>query len=553
MKIIALLFWRLEFFVLNRISFKFYLTFILLASWLNVSCQSDFNYEITLVPVKVNNLPGLHSYAYAQHQGKWLIIGGRKDGLHSRQPFTSFPASQNNTDIFVVDVANNQIWSSPVSLLPTAIKEQLQSTNMNFFQDEETLYITGGYGFSATLTNHITYPYLTSVNVPDLLAAIQNSETITPYFKQIQDNLFAVTGGHLKKLDGVFYLVGGHRFDGRYNPMGNPTFTQDYTNQIRKFTIENSGDLLTYSNYSAITDPVHLRRRDYNLLPQIFPNGEQGFTISSGVFQINADLPFLYPVDITAKDYTPVTTFNQYLSNYHSAVACLFDARTNNMHSLFFGGMSQYYYQNENLIQDDLVPFVKTISRLTRDANGNLTEYQLQVEMPSLSGASAEFIPNLNLPHYSNKVFKLSEISQDKFMIGHIYGGINSTALNPFSDNQTNLTSADNTIYEVWLAVNPLSVNEFEIDGENPYNIRVSPNPFTNELYVKFFANKPLKASYILSNNLGQIVLKSETKLFLNGENTMTIKVDIKDNSEQLFLTVIFDEKYYVTRRVIKE
>jgi hypothetical protein len=88
--------------------------------------QSNFNYEVSLIPATVSNLPGIHSYAYAQHQGKWLIIGGRKDGLHPRQPFNAFPASQNNTDIYVVDVVNNKFWSSTVNALPNGLKEQLQ-------------------------------------------------------------------------------------------------------------------------------------------------------------------------------------------------------------------------------------------------------------------------------------------------------------------------------------------------------------------------------------------------------------------------------------------
>jgi len=515
--------------------------------------QSNFNYEVSLIPATVSNLPGIHSYAYAQHQGKWLIIGGRKDGLHPRQPFNAFPASQNNTDLYVVDAVNNKFWSSTVNALPNGLKEQLQSTNMNFYQDEDTLYIIGGYGFSPTSNDHITYPYLTSINVPELITAIINNQSISPNFKQIQDNIFAVTGGHLKNLNGIFYLVGGHRFDGRYNPMGNPTYTQTYTNQIRKFSIDNSGTQLSYSNYTSITDPVHLRRRDYNLLAQIFPNGEQGFTISSGVFQINTDLPFLYPVDIKANSYTPVTTFNQYLSNYHSAVACLYDSTNNYMHSLFFGGMSQYYYQNGTLIQNDLVPFVKTISRLTRDADGNLTEYQLPVEMPALEGSSAEFIPNLNLPHYKNKVIKLNEISQNSFMTGHILGGIHSTALNPFSNNQTNLTSADNAIYEVWLTVQPLSINEYKIDGTNPYDISVYPNPFENSFNIKFHVNQAVNACYFITNNMGQIVLKSETMTYANKENTLEIQMNNKSKGEPFFITFVFDDKYYVTKKLIQK
>jgi hypothetical protein len=532
--------------------FKQILLLLILALSINAFGQSNFNYELSLVPVSVTKLPGLHSYAFAQHNGKWLIIGGRKDGLHARQPFNSFPASQNNTDIYVVDVTNNQIWTSSVNSLPTGLKEQLQSTNMNFYQDTDTLYIIGGYGFSATANDHITHPYLTSVNVSGLMSAIENNQSITPHFKQIQDNIFKVTGGHLKKLNGLFYLVGGHLFDGRYNPTGNPTFTQAYTNQIRKFEINNSGTQLSYSNYSTITDPVHLRRRDYNLLPQIFPNGEQGLTISSGVFQINADLPFLYPVDITGNGHTPVTTFNQYLSNYHSPVACMYDAQNNYMYSIFFGGMSQYYYQNGTLIQDNQVPFVKTISRLTRDSYGNLTEYQMPIEMPTLKGASAEFIPNLALAHYSNKVFKLNDIAQSSFKIGHIFGGISSPSLNPFSNNQTNTTSADNTIYEVWLTVNPISINEFEIDGRNPYQVEVFPNPLKNDFTVKFNIENSAKISYFITNNLGQLIQKTDNKIYSNGNNELEISLSKTTSSEALFLTVVFDNKYYVTKKLIR-
>ncbi len=515
--------------------------------------QSNFNYEVSLIPVSVSNLSGLQSYAFAQHQEKWLILGGRKDGLHARQPFNAFPESHNNTEIFVVDVVNNQLWSTSVNELPVSIKEQLQSTNMNFYQDADSLYIIGGYGFSATSDNHITHPFLTSINVPELITAIQNNQAITPCFKQIQHDIFAVTGGHLKKLNGLFYLIGGHRFDGRYNPMGNPTYIQEYTNQIRIFSINNSAQQLSYGNYSSITDPVHLRRRDYNLLPQIFPDHEQGFTISSGVFQLNADLPFLYPVDIKQNGYTPITSFNQYLSNYHCALACLYDSAGNNMHTLFFGGMSQYYYQDGNLIQDDLVPFVKTVSRLTRDSGGNLTEYQLPLEMPALVGSGAEFIPNLHLPHFSNKVIKLNEVEQSHFMIGHIFGGIRSPLLNPFSNNQTNQTSADNTIYEVWLTENPLSTNEHKIDGKNPYKITIHPNPFKNDFRINFHSDKEVHVNYLITNNSGHILLQSEDILCASGNNTIDVNWNNKKNVGQLFLTVIIDNKFYMSKKLIRK
>ena len=77
----------------------------LLAFFQSTTAQSTFEYDVVLTPVSVSGLPGLHSYAFAQHNGKWLIIGGRKDGLHARQPFNAFPGAQNNTDMYVVDIA----------------------------------------------------------------------------------------------------------------------------------------------------------------------------------------------------------------------------------------------------------------------------------------------------------------------------------------------------------------------------------------------------------------------------------------------------------------
>ena len=109
--------------------------------------QNTFPYDVQLTPITIANLPGLHSYAFAQYNGKWLIIGGRKDGIHARQPFNAFPNSQNNTNIYVVDVATQQFWSVTVNNLSTGLKEHLQATNMNFHQDGNTLYVIGSYAF----------------------------------------------------------------------------------------------------------------------------------------------------------------------------------------------------------------------------------------------------------------------------------------------------------------------------------------------------------------------------------------------------------------------
>tara|TARA_R110002096_G_scaffold295939_3_gene490327 strand:+ start:7174 stop:8784 length:1611 start_codon:yes stop_codon:yes gene_type:complete len=514
--------------------------------------QSSFNYSIDLNPITINNFPGLHSFVHAQQNGKWLIIGGRKDGLHARQPFNSFPANQNNTDIYVIDINNRQFWSASVNVLPTSIKEQLQSTNMTFTQVEDTLYIIGGYAYAQTAQTHKTFDNLSTVIVSNLIDSIINNGSIANSFKQISDTAFAISGGHLKFMKNRLYLVGGHRFDGRYNPMGGASYIQKYSDQIRKFTVNNSGNQLSFSNYSTITDPVHLHRRDYNLLPQIFPNGEEGLMISSGVFQRSVNLPFLYPVMINDSAINPITSFNQYLSNYHSATTALYDSSENTMHSLFYGGMSQYYYQNGILQQDNLVPFVKTISRVSRDASGQLQEFKMSTEMPTLNGASAEFIQNLNIPHYSNEVIKLDQLINDTTVIGYIVGGIESPTLNPFSNNHTNTTAASATIYQVLLIKN-LTASIQNINGNNPYTIQIFPNPLKEKkLNIRFYLEKVVPVNYIITNVTGQIVQEGNLNNIKTGDNNLNINLKNENVSGQLLnVTFIFDNRYYSSHKVV--
>ena len=110
---------------------------------------SPFN--ISLEPVEITELGGLQSFAFGQHNGKWLIVGGRLDGLHRRQPWASFDVAGHNNQLIVVDPETKQRWTAPLSSLPQAVQEQLSSTNMEFFQEDDYLYCVGEYGISATV------------------------------------------------------------------------------------------------------------------------------------------------------------------------------------------------------------------------------------------------------------------------------------------------------------------------------------------------------------------------------------------------------------------
>ena len=90
-----------------------------------ITFAQPFNYEVQLEAISIENLDGTHSYAFGQNNGKWLIVGGRKDGLHARQPFNAFPATFNNTEMMVVDPESKEVWTNNLNELGQNLQEQL--------------------------------------------------------------------------------------------------------------------------------------------------------------------------------------------------------------------------------------------------------------------------------------------------------------------------------------------------------------------------------------------------------------------------------------------
>ena len=433
------------------------ITLILTSLIYSFSYAQTTPFNIVLQPVNYSEIGGIQAYAFGQHNGKWLIVGGRIDGLHRRQPFAAFNASGNNNQLIVIDPVSLRKWTAPLTSLPTALQEQLSATNMQFYQEGDYLYVIGGYGYSATLKNHTTYSNLTAIKVSEVIDAVISKTNFNVYIRQITDPKFQVTGGRLKKINNNYYLLGGQKFIGRYNPMGpnhGPGFIQEYTNAIRKFTITDNGTSITIKHLPSFIDSLNLHRRDFNAEAQILPNGAEGITMFSGVFQKKVDLPFLNSVTIDSTKYVVNNKFKQYYNHYHCAVLPVYSANKKEMHSVFFGGIAQYYDSLGTMIKDNNVPFTKTIARVTRNASGRLAEYKLPIEMPTLLGAGAEFIPNEKIPHYKNGVIKLDQLTSDSTLVGYIYGGISSKEKNIFFTNTGAQSSASSEMFKVYLIKN---------------------------------------------------------------------------------------------------
>jgi len=513
---------------------------ILLIS-LEVNAQTA-PFQIAIEPLNITGLGGLQSYAWGTHNGKWLIIGGRLDGLHRRQPFAAFDVAENNNQLIVIDPITQQKWSAPLSSLPIGMQEQLSSTNMEFHQNGDYLYLAGGYGYCNTSADHITYPNLSAVKVSNVINAIINGSPFSSNFRQINDTMFAVTGGYLNKINNTYYLTGGQKFIGRYNPMGptsGPGFIQIYTNSIRKFNINDNGTILTINHQPTITDATNLHRRDYNVVPQILPTGEEGLTAFSGVFKVGVNLPFLNCVNIDSLGYVVNNSFTQYYNHYHCAHIPLYSASVNEMHTVFFGGIAQYHDSLGTLVQDYNVPFVKTIARVTRDGSGIMSEYKLPIEMPSLLGAGSEFIPVENIPRYNNEVFILDSITADSTLLGYIYGGISSTAANIFFTNTGTQSSASSQIFKVYLIKNSsVGLHELNKQSTGTLQMQVYPNPNEGNFIIKFNLKNTEPVTVTILNSNGNVVDKTVIKSLKIGENNFSKRIEQLTNGGVYFVTI---------------
>lgn len=482
----------------------------------NVNAQGTFPFDISLEPVTISGLPGMQSYTAGESGGKWLIIGGRLDGLHQRQPWQSFDAAGHNNNMYVVDPVAGQYWSAPLSGLTNAdLRAQLAATNANYHQEGDLLYMIGGYGLDAN-TVHITHPMMTVIDVPTMISSIVNDTLVDPTAIQtMSGDYYAVTGGRLMYLDSTFYLVGGQRFDGQYNPMGHNTYVQTYTEAVRRFELSGTFPNLSVDTLASWVDTAQLHRRDYNVT-YMMDSLHTYITAWSGVFQKAADLPFLNAVEVHDTGYAVVPNFSQYLNHYHCAHTSLYAEHLDAMYTVFFGGIAQYYYDaSGNLVQDDNVPFVKTIG-ITEKRNGNYSEGYSTTAMPGYLGAGAEFFHANDLSS-NGEIFLADDIS-DSAVVGYIFGGINSPAANVFFGGQTNTSTATSNIYKVVLTRNS-GIGVVETPSAPKLGLQVNPNPANGRLVAQVVSPLQGWAAFDILDTTGRLVLRTEIPV-KTGTNT---------------------------------
>ena len=464
-------------------------------------------FQVEFVEAAFPGAPALHSFAFGEADGKWLFIGGRTNGIHAFDPLpiNNFPPAMANHWVWVLDPALRQVWSIDLydaSIAPPLglIADALSSSNTQSFQNGDTLYIIGGYGYNRSTNLMQTFPTLTAINVPGMITAVM-SGTAANIVGQIRqgpvDERLRVTGGELGKIGDNFFLVFGQRFDGLYNPQDVDN-DQQYTEEVRIFQIVDDGtNPPTITGYTTLPaqppvagdpQPNQFHRRDLNVVPAMRANGRPGISVYGGVFTA-AFTPYLNPIYIDSVDglisATVDRSFNQYMSQYDTARMVLFDAVRGSTHTVFFGGISYGVFDPDSdssaraqpdrrlpyadLIQvepksdpsgfklDSNIPFIDQITAISLRTDGTSQQCVLAqrnqlkltpIRLPERLGTNAHIILAPEAPSYDNGVIKLRDLP-GRSLVGYLYGGMRTRDENPTGTGQSFASSRLFYIYVI--------------------------------------------------------------------------------------------------------
>ncbi len=518
---------------------KNFLLFILCFGFTSASAQS-VPFFLDLQEVNAPDLPAIHSFAKAQSGDKWLIVGGRIDGLHSLFPNLSFSFSEQNNNIFVIDTSTWNMWQSSLYNTLYQVRQSLSATNTEFFQRGNYLYVIGGFGYDSLNDEKKTFSTLTALDVNGLINEIVNGgNSLTQYIRQISDTMFTITGGKMQNIGDKLYLAGGQNFSGLYTKLNAGLYVQHYTNSITSFDLADDGVNLLASNFIMNVDTENLHRRDLNAAPWISENNEEGFGVYGGVFQYDHNTPYQNPIYVTQGGNEIDFSFEQKMSQYQCPVIPLYDSVTNDMYSIFVAGMSLYYLDSatQTLTEDTLVPFIKDISTLIHHANGTTDEVLLPIQFPELGGTNAEFFQNASLEQYENGVIKLRTFTEPT-LLGYIFGGMTSIAGND------GVTSPSNKCYRVILEPD-FGSNTTSITSEKKWRLYPNPSSDAVQLILKFPSSELSEVKIVDALNHEMM------KMYLPVSFTR-IKIDTRNFPAGIYSVIVrATSKSFVTRLAV--
>jgi hypothetical protein len=396
--------------------------------------------------------PHLHSFAFAQWEGKWVFIGGRTNGYHAVGGGPAdFMRAEANTAVWVVDTTVHpaKTYHVELKLLPAThavIQDQWSAAASLWTQSADKLYIAGGYGQNAA-GEWLTYPILSVVALPELIAGVVKGALPAHAIRFTKSAEVQASGGQLVKIPGGdFYLAMGHIFTGSYSAFeangehNTAPASQTYLEEIRQLKItEGLHGGLSVAVVRRYQD-AEFHRRDLNIVEVLSSKGV-GFVALGGVFTPKDQSIFTKPVMFhPGESPDSSSTFQQQMNSYESARLLLYEPSQHRMYVTLFGGISGSYFDFEkNAFREfpkqgtkssatylDGMQWSDQVSTLAFTNDIAVREWVHERPLPAFLGTSAVFIP---LPEVARaqpetRIIDLSKLHGRRTLVGYIYGGI---------------------------------------------------------------------------------------------------------------------------------
>jgi hypothetical protein len=196
-------------------------------------------------------LEDMSGYAVGQYDDYLLIFGGTIKSKAAELQEEQFP----NLDILLIDFQRERASAYTNGQLDGALGEQMSATGLSYYQEGNTLFLLGGYGYSESQNQYITFPYITAIDLKATLEALLQGKNPVANFYQICDERLAIFDGTLDYNGEEFFLING-KSGYMLRPFSeNPEYVeQQLQNEARTFKLSGEGPDLELEGFQTWYD-----------------------------------------------------------------------------------------------------------------------------------------------------------------------------------------------------------------------------------------------------------------------------------------------------------
>ncbi|MBV6655702.1 MAG: hypothetical protein KI786_18170, partial [Mameliella sp.] len=212
-----------------------FLIIAILIAQLSFAQQDETLQEVPAEAIQLYpTLQDMHGYAIGQYKNYLLIFGGSIRSLTYGDKYQDFP----NLDILLIDFNEKRASAYTNGSYEGSLGEQISATGMSYYQNDGRLFLIGGYGYSETHQQFITFPYITVIDVKRTVLALLNGTDPIASFYQLCDDQFAIFDAEMDFNGDEFFLLNG-KFAYKLRPFeNNPRYEeQKYNEEIRTFRL----------------------------------------------------------------------------------------------------------------------------------------------------------------------------------------------------------------------------------------------------------------------------------------------------------------------------